>query len=134
MKYFTYDELCKSATAEAKGIDNTPTEEVKKNLENLVKYVLDPLREKYGKPIYVNSGYRSEALNKAVGGSKTSQHLCMGTSAAADIDARTRKGNEELFDLIAKNFVFDQLIDEKDYSWIHVSFDPKRLRNQILHL
>ena len=134
MKYFTIDELCKSATAEAKGIDNTPTEEVKKNLENLVKYVLDPLREKYGKPIYVNSGYRSEALNKAVGGSKTSQHLCMGTSAAADIDTRTKAGNEELFDLIAKNFVFDQLIDEKDYSWIHVSFDPKRLRNQILHL
>ena len=131
MKYFTFDELCKSATAEAKGIDNTPTEEVKKNLENLVKYVLDPLREKYGKPIYVNSGYRSEALNKAVGGSKTSQHVL---GMAADIDARTTKGNEELFDLIAKNFVFDQLIDEKDYSWIHVSFDPKRLRNQILHL
>lgn len=58
----------------------------------------------------------------------------MGTSAAADIDTRTKAGNEELFDLIAKNFVFDQLIDEKDYSWIHVSFDPKRLRNQILHL
>lgn len=131
MKYFTFDELCKSATAEAKGIDNTPTEEVKKNLENLVKYVLDPLREKYGKPIYVNSGYRSEALNKAVGGSKTSQHQY---GYAADIDARTTKGNQELFDLIAKNFVFDQLIDEKDYSWIHVSFDPKRLRNQILHL
>lgn len=131
MKYFTLDELCKSATAEAKGIDNTPTEEVKKNLENLVKYVLDPLREKYGKPIYVNSGYRSEALNKAVGGSKTSQHV---GGYAADIDARTKAGNEELFDLIAKNFVFDQLIDEKDYSWIHVSFDPKRLRNQILHL
>lgn len=131
MKYFTIDELCKSATAEAKGIDNTPTEEVKKNLENLVKYVLDPLREKYGKPIYVNSGYRSEALNKAVGGSKTSQHVL---GMAADIDAHTTKGNQELFDLIAKNFVFDQLIDEKDYSWIHVSFDPKRLRNQILHL
>lgn len=134
MKWFTTDELTHSDTAIAKKIDNTPTEEVKKNLENLVKYVLDPLREMYGKPIYVNSGYRSEALNKAVGGSKTSQHLCMGTSAAADIDTRTREGNIELFNLIAKNLSFDQLIDEKDYSWIHVSFDPKRLRNQILHL
>ena len=85
----------------------------------------------YGKPIYVNSGYRSEALNKAVGGSKTSQHVL---GMAADIDTRTREGNIELFDLIAKNLSFDQLIDEKDYSWIHVSFDPKRLRNQILHL
>ena len=131
MKYFDLMELTHSDTAIAKKIDNTPTEEVKKNLENLVKYVLDPLREMYGKPIYVNSGYRSEALNKAVGGSKTSQHVL---GMAADIDTRTRKGNEELFDLIAKNLSFDQLIDEKDYSWIHVSFDPKRLRNQILHL
>lgn len=131
MKYFDLTELTHSDTAIAKKIDNTPTEEVKKNLENLVKYVLDPLRQMYGKPIYVNSGYRSEALNKAVGGSKTSQHVL---GMAADIDTRTRKGNEELFDLIAKNLSFDQLIDEKDYSWIHVSFDPKRLRNQILHL
>lgn len=131
MKWFDLEELTHSDTAIAKKIDNTPTEEVKKNLENLVKYVLDPLREMYGKPIYVNSGYRSEALNKAVGGSKTSQHVL---GMAADIDTRTRKGNEELFDLIAKNLSFDQLIDEKDYSWIHVSFDPKRLRNQILHL
>ena len=53
---------------------------------------------------------------------------------AADIDTHTREGNIELFNLIAKNLSFDQLIDEKDYSWIHVSFDPKRLRNQILHL
>ena len=131
MKYFDLTELTHSDTAIAKKIDNTPTEEVKKNLENLVKYVLDPLREMYGKPIYVNSGYRSEALNKAVGGSKTSQHVL---GMAADIDTRTREGNQELFDLIAKNLSFDQLIDEKDYSWIHVSFDPKRLRNQILHL
>ena len=131
MKYFDLTELTHSDTAIAKKIDNTPTEEVKKNLENLVKYVLDPLRDMYGKPIYVNSGYRSEALNKAVGGSKTSQHVL---GMAADIDTRTREGNIELFDLIAKNLSFDQLIDEKDYSWIHVSFDPKRLRNQILHL
>lgn len=131
MKWFTMDELTHSDTAKAKGIDNTPNDTEKKNLENLVKYVLDPLRDMYGKPIYVNSGYRSEALNKAVGGSNTSQHRL---GMAADIDTHTREGNIELFNLIAKNLSFDQLIDEKDYSWIHVSFDPKRLRNQILHL
>lgn len=131
MKHFDFKELTHSDIAIAKKIDNTPTEEVKKNLENLVKYVLDPLRDMYGKPIYVNSGYRSEALNKAVGGSNTSQHRL---GMAADIDTHTREGNIELFNLIAKNLSFDQLIDEKDYSWIHVSFDPKRLRNQILHL
>lgn len=131
MKWFDLEELTHSDTAKAKGIDNTPNDTEKKNLENLVKYVLDPLRDMYGKPIYVNSGYRSEALNKAVGGSNTSQHLL---GMAADIDTHTREGNIELFNLIAKNLSFDQLIDEKDYSWIHVSFDPKRLRNQILHL
>lgn len=131
MKWFTLNELTHSDTAKAKGIDNTPNDTEKKNLENLVKYVLDPLRDMYGKPIYVNSGYRSEALNKAVGGSNTSQHRL---GMAADINTHTREGNIELFNLIAKNLSFDQLIDEKDYSWIHVSFDPKRLRNQILHL
>lgn len=131
MKHFDFKELTHSDTAKAKGIDNTPNDTEKKNLENLVKYVLDPLRDMYGKPIYVNSGYRSEALNKAVGGSNISQHRL---GMAADIDTHTREGNIELFNLIAKNLSFDQLIDEKDYSWIHVSFDPKRLRNQILHL
>lgn len=131
MKWFDLEELTHSDTAKAKGIDNTPNDTEKKNLENLVKYVLDPLRDMYGKPIYVNSGYRSEALNKAIGGSNTSQHRL---GMAADIDTHTREGNIELFNLIAKNLSFDQLIDEKDYSWIHVSFDPKRLRNQILHL
>ena len=131
MKWFTFDELTHSDTAIARGIDNTPTEEAKKNLTQLVDKILDPLRDMYGKPIYVNSGYRSEALNKAVGGSKTSGHL-LGT--AADIDTRTKAGNKVIFDLIKRNFTFDQLIDEKDYSWIHIDFNPKRLRNQILHL
>lgn len=131
MKWFTLDELTRSDTAIARGIDNTPTEEAKKNLIQLVDKILDPLRDMYGKPIYVNSGYRSEALNKAVGGSKTSGHL-LGT--AVDIDAGTKAGNKVLFDLIKHNFTFDQLIDEKDYSWIHIDFNPKRLRNQILHL
>mgnify|MGYP001024757040 FL=1 len=74
MKYFTLKELTRSTTATAKGIDNTPTPEVEKNLTLLVENVLDPLREIYGKPITVNSGYRCPELNKAVGGSKTSDH------------------------------------------------------------
>lgn len=74
MKYFTLKELTRSATAEAKGIDNTPTPEVEKNLTLLVENILDPLRLIYGKPITVNSGYRCPELNKAVGGSATSDH------------------------------------------------------------
>ena len=88
MKYFTLKELTRSTTATAKGIDNTPTPEVEKNLTLLVENVLDPLREIYGKPITVNSGYRCPELNKAVGGSKTSDHV---KGFAADIPEAARK-------------------------------------------
>lgn len=131
MKYFTLKELTRSTTATAKGIDNTPTPEVEKNLTLLVENVLDPLREIYGKPITVNSGYRCPELNKAVGGSKTSDHV---KGFAADITRGSKEENERLFYLIKYNFNFKQLIDEKDFSWVHVSYDPSNLKNQILKL
>lgn len=131
MKYFTIKELCKSTTAISKNIDNSPNSEITKNLEQLVDIILDPLREKYGKPIKVNSGYRCEALNKAVGGSKTSQHRY---GQAADITGGSKEENEKLFDLaIQLNLPFDQLIDESKFSWIHISYTNKP-RKQILHL
>lgn len=131
MKYFTIKELCKSSTATLKRIDNTPNSEIVNNLEQLVDNILDPLREAYGKPIKVNSGYRCEALNAAVGGSKTSQHKY---GLAADITTGSRLENKKLF-ILAKqlNLPFDQLIDEKAYSWIHISFS-KKPRKQVLHL
>lgn len=131
MEYFTLKELTRSATAEAKGIDNTPTPEVEKNLTLLVENVLDPLRKLSGKPITVNSGYRCPELNKAVGGSKTSDHV---KGFAADITGGSKEENERLFYLIKYNFNFKQLIDEKDFSWVHVSYDPSNLKNQILNL
>lgn len=131
MKYFTIEELTKSSTATSKGIDNTPTQEIKDNLKELIEKVLDPLRELYGKPIYVNSGYRCPELNKAVGGSNTSQHM---TGCAADITAGSKEENEKLFNLIKDNLKFDQLIDEKNFQWVHVSYDKNRLRNQVLSL
>ena len=99
MNYFTIEELTKSDTATRRGIDNTPTEEVKKNLTTLVDQVLDPLRAAWGAPIVVNSGYRCPALNEAVGGSKTSDHM---TGRAADIEAadRTAASNARLFALV----------------------------------
>lgn len=131
MKYFTLKELTRSATAEEKGIDNTPTPEVEKNLTLLVENVLDPLRKLSGKPITVNSGYRCPELNKAVGGSKTSDHV---KGFAADITGGSKEENERLFYLIKYNFNFKQLIDEKNFSWVHVSYDPSNLKNQILNL
>lgn len=131
MKYFTITELSQSSTATQKGIDNTPNPDIIKNLESLVEHILDPLREKFGKPIIVNSGYRCPALNKAVGGSKTSHHM---TGLAADITGGSVARNRILFSLIQElDLPFDQLIDEKNYKWIHVSFSEKP-RKQILHL
>ena len=132
MKYFTMKELAKSSTAEKLGIDTTPTSEASAQLSNLVTHVLDPLREMYGKPITVNSGYRCPKLNDAVGGAKNSQHM---RGEAADITAGSKTENKKLFELIRDNLPFDQLIDESDYSWVHVSYvSSSRNRKQILSL
>ena len=126
MKYFTIKELIKSTTATAKKIDNTPTKEVEDNLTKLVDKILDPLREAYGKPIKVNSGYRCPKLNRAVGGSATSQHVL---GQAADITGGSKLENKILFDLIKSlKLPFDQLIWENGGVWVHVSFGPRNRR------
>lgn len=131
MKHFTIEEMTESSTATAKGIDNTPSKDIEAKLQKLIEAVLDLLREWYGKPIRVNSGYRCEALNEAIGGSKTSQH-CLGE--AADITAGSKEENKKLFEYIKDNLPFDQLINESDFSWIHVSYREGRLRKQVLAL
>ena len=131
MKWFSIDELCRSDKAKKLGIDNTPTEKAVENMTRLINIVLDHLREAYGEAITVNSGYRSPALNKAVGGAKNSQHM---TGEAADITVGTKEGNKWLFDYIKDNLPYDQLIDEYDYSWVHVSLDADMCnRREIIH-
>ena len=128
MKYFSIDELCKSATAKRLKIDNTPSESVKANLTALVKNVLDPLREAWKAPIIVGSGYRCEKLNKAVGGVPNSQHK---VGQAADIHTVSDKpsDNKRLYELIRKlNLPVDQCINEYGYNWIHVSYSPRHRR------
>ena len=125
MKYFTIEELTYSQTAVKKGIRNETTPEVEQNLIALVGVVLDPAREKWGKPIHVSSGYRCPELNKAVGGVPTSQHL---KGEAVDITAGSRRENAELGRLIVKSGCFDQVIFEQsnrectECDWIHVSW------------
>lgn len=131
MKYFTIEEMTKSSTATANGIDNTPSEEGVLKLQKLIEAVLDPLREWYGKPIRVNSGFRCEALNEAVRGSDTSQHRL---GEAADITVGSKTENEKLFNYIKDNLPFDQLINESNFSWVHVSYREGRLRKQVLAL
>jgi uncharacterized protein YcbK (DUF882 family) len=99
MKYFTIDELIASNVAKNNNINNIPNQQEKNNLIALVDNILDPLREAYGKPIIVTSGYRCEKLNNLVKGSKTSQHRL---GQAADIRSKedTKEENKKLFDLI----------------------------------
>ena len=119
MKYFSIKELAKSETATRLKIDNTPTAEVVDNLTALVDNVLDPLRELYGKPIHISSGYRCPRLNKAVGGVANSQHL---TGQAADINQGSHEENRRLFIYLEEYCTFDQLLWENGGAWIHVSF------------
>lgn len=119
MKYFSIKELTKSETATRLKIDNTPTAEVIDNLTALVDNVLDPLRELYGKPIHISSGYRCPRLNKAVGGVANSQHL---TGQAADINQGSHEENRRLFIYLEEYCTFDQLLWENGGTWIHVSF------------
>lgn len=131
MKYFTIRELTKSPTATRKGIDNTPSDSGRAWLVRLTENILDPLREAYGKPIIVTSGYRCPELNKAVGGATGSQHML---GQAADIRTKedTPEENKKLFDLIVKlKLPFDQLINEYNYDWVHVSFGPQNRRKQL---
>lgn len=126
-KYFTIEEMCSSSTATKLGITNKPTVDIIENLDELIAHVLDPLREAWGKPIRVNSGYRCPKLNKAVGGVSNSQHL---KGEAADISSGTRSENKMLFEYIRKNLDFDQLINENNYAWVHVSYRKKN-RKQV---
>lgn len=133
---FTLEELIHSDTANAKGIDNTPTKEIEENLKYLAEKALQPIRDKWGKPLTVNSGYRCKELNKAVGGVSNSSHL---TGLAADIEAGTNEDNKKLFNFISemvknKEITVDQVIDEKNYAWIHVGISRENNRNEVFHL
>lgn len=133
---FTLEELIRSNTADSKGIDNTPCDEIIENLQYLAETVLQPIRERYGRPISITSGYRCEKLNKAVGGVSNSQHK---SGQAADIDVGDKEDNKELFNIIedmvnCSEIEVDQLLDEAKYKWIHISKKKSGNRNQILHL
>ena len=133
-KNFVLSEFTKSQAAERLGIDNTPSQVVVNNLKLLVSNVLQPVRDHYGRTMVVSSGYRSPALNKAVGGAKTSDHM---TGCAADIEI-PGIANYDLAVYIRDNLPFTQVILEfytpgiPDSGWVHVSYDSDDLRKQTL--
>ena len=131
-KNFTLQEFTKSVSAIRNDIDNSPNAEHIRNIQLLVKYVLQPLREGLNKPIRITSGYRSEALNKAIKGSKKSQH-CKGQAADLQFKVNGVMSNKMIWDkIIELDLPFDQMINEFNYSWIHISYNHEYNRKAML--
>lgn len=128
-KYVSYDEATKSQTAIRHGIKNEPNEQELLNMKIVAVKCFDPIREFYGKPLKVSSFFRGLELNKKVGGSKKSQHV---KGQAIDIDAGSKQENKKIFEFAKNELEFDQLINEYDYSWVHISFNQGNNRKQIV--
>ena len=133
-KSFTLNELTKSQEATRLEIDNTPNEEHILNLKLLCENVLQPIRDFYGMPLSVSSGYRSAALCEAIGSSSKSQHT---KGQAADFEI-FGVANKDLADFVVKNLDYDQCIlefwneNEPNSGWVHCSFNSSGNRKQFL--
>ena len=134
--HFTLGELIKSETAERKGIDNMPPDNLIPKLKRLCTEILEPVRLHYGKPFRPNSGYRSAELNNAIGGSSSSQHC---KAEAVDIEV-PGVSNYDLAVWIKDNIDFDQLIlecyrrGEPTSGWVHVSLKSEGEKNRLVAL
>jgi hypothetical protein len=133
-KSFTLNELTKSQEATRLGIDNTPNEDHILNLKLLCENVLQPIRDYYGMPVSVSSGYRSAKLCEAIGSSSKSQHT---KGQAADFEI-FGVANKDLADFVVKNLDYDQCIlefwneNEPNSGWVHCSFNALGNRKQFL--
>lgn len=135
MKYFSIDEMVRSVTAKRLGIDNTPSDDIKKNLTLFIEKVLDPIREDWGSPIIISSGYRCPELNAKVGGAKTSGHLY---GYCADLQV---KGDLRKFSCFVKDWMkehkmsFDELLYESSggVTWLHFCWIGKDGRQRMKH-
>lgn len=131
-KYFSIKELSYSRIAAEKGINNTPTGDAKRSLELLIDKCLDPIREAYGKPVTVSSGYRNYLVNQLVGGKSTSQHL---KGEAADIVGNNEKETKRIFEIAKEQGNFDQLLFERNSKgsvWVHISYKAEGNRYQCI--
>ena len=134
-KNLSLAEVTRSETAKRRGVSNMPTEAHIANFKLLAEKVFQPIREHFGVPIHISSGYRSAALNKAIGGAASSQH-CSGEAIDIDMDG-TSITNAQIFNYIKDNLNFDQMIWEfgtdTNPDWVHVSYESTgKQRKQIL--
>jgi len=135
-KHLTLEECTRSETADKlKIVNNNPNLATIENMKLLAEKVFEPMRDHFKVPIHVSSMYRGLPLNSAIGGSLSSQH-CVGQAMDIDMGDKSKPSNFEIFQYIKKNLKFDQLIwelgDDKNPSWVHVSFSSTKNRNQIL--
>jgi len=134
-KNLSLREVTKSITAERLGVKNVPDKEDIANLIDIATHVFQPLRDHFDVPIAVSSGFRSKELNKAVGGSRTSEHM---VGRALDLDADIHGGvtNKEIFEFIKKNLEFNQLIwefgNDENPEWVHVSYHKGNNKKRVL--
>ena len=136
-KNLSLAEVIRSETAKRRGISNMPTPEHIENFKKLALNIFQPVREHFGVPIHISSGYRSKELNEAIGGATSSQHS---SGEAIDIDmdgSNSKVTNKDIFDFIKNNLNFDQLIwefgNDKNPDWVHVSYESTgKQRKQIL--
>ena len=124
-KNLKLSEAVKSITAERLGIDNTPNDQEINNLKSIAENIFQPIRDHFGVPVGISSGFRCKKLNAAIGGSKTSQHMS-GSALDIDADMYGKITNKQVFDYIRENLDFDQLIwefgNDENPSWVHVSY------------
>jgi len=130
-KNFVLSEVTRSNTAKRLGIDNAPKNNHLKSMQRIISELAQPMRDALG-PIRITSGYRSPELNRAIGGSSKSQH-CKGQALDLQFWKDGQMCNKEIYDWILKSDTeFDQMINEFDYAWIHVSLKEKKNRKQVL--
>lgn len=125
-------EVTRSESAKREGIINMPTPEHYENLKVIAEKVFEPIREHFGVPILISSGYRSEALNVYIGGSRSSDHS-KGRALDIDMDGSSSGvTNKMIFEFIKDNLDYDQLINEYDFAWVHVGYRLNENRKQTL--
>lgn len=130
-KNFVLSEITRSNTAKRLGIENEPTKEHLVNLQRIITNILQPMRNDLG-AIRISSGYRSKELNRSIGGSNRSQH-CKGEALDLQFWKDGQMCNKEIYDWIIDNAIeFDQMINEFDFSWIHISLKQKKNRKNVL--
>ena len=130
-KNFSRAEIEHSNTAKRLGISNEMSEKHLENMQRLIDNLIQPMRDAIG-PIRISSGYRSPKLNKAIGGSSRSQHS-KGEALDLQFWEKGKMNNKVIYDWVLESGVeFDQMINEFDYSWIHISLKSKENRSQVL--